>query len=305
MKQRLSRQIELVTIVALLATGLPWLGNEYYTGFGFTLLTWIALTESWIIISGMTGYVSLGHVVFVGLGAYVAALTWMFLPLWAILPLTGLSAAVLAALVGYPCLRVRGPYFVILTFGVSELVKFIVINIEFALSISGRVLFAAPDIDELFFISLGLGWASLVMAFLVRDSRYGFGLRAIRENEEAAETIGVAVGAFKLVAFVLSAIIPGMVGALLILRSTYFEPLQAFNPQTSVLIVTMAVIGGSDRPVGPLLGVGFLVVLQELLWARLPQLYMIIVGVLLISVVIWMPGGVYLRLQRLVTADPR
>ena len=130
MKQRLSRQIGLVTIVALLATGLPWLGNEYYTGFGFTLLTWIALTESWIIISGMTGYVSLGHVVFVGLGAYVAALTWMYLPLWAILPLTGLSAAVLAALVGYPCLRVRGPYFVILTFGVSELVKFIVINIE-------------------------------------------------------------------------------------------------------------------------------------------------------------------------------
>jgi len=302
---QLRRPIGIATIVALMAISIPWLGNEYYTGFFFTLLTWIALTESWIIISGMTGYVSLGHVVFMGIGGYVAALLWTELPVWTILPLCGLAAAALAVLVGYPCLRVRGPYFVILTFGVSELVKFIVINIESALSMSGRVLFAAPDTDDLFFIALGLAWASMVGVMVVRDSRFGAGLRAIRENEEAAETIGVPIAWFKLVAFVLSAIIPGMVGALLIMRSTYFEPLQIFNPQTSVLIVTMAVIGGSDRPVGPLLGVGFLVILQELLWANLPQLYMIIVGVLLIGVVIWVPGGIYGRVQRLIEANAR
>jgi branched-chain amino acid transport system permease protein len=305
MNRPIARQIGIVSLVALLAVSIPWLGNEYYTGFFFTLLTWIALTESWIVISGMTGYVSLGHVVFMGLGAYVAALTWMEIPLWAILPLCGLAAGALAVVIGYPCLRVRGPYFVILTFGVSELVKFIIVNIESALSQSGRTLFAAPDIDDLFFIGLGLAWASVVIALLVRDSRFGAGLRAIRENEEAAETIGVSVSALKLAAFVLSAIIPGMVGCLLILRSTYFEPLQIFNPQTSVLIVTMAVIGGSDRPMGPLLGVGFLVVLQELLWANLPELYMIIVGALLIGVVIWVPGGIYGRLQRLIAAPAR
>src|SRR5208282_2783934 len=119
----------------------------------------------------------------------------------------------------------------------------------------------------LFFMMLGLAWASVIIAFVVRESRFGAGLRAIRENEEAAETIGVPIGAFKAAAFVLSSIIPGMVGALMIMRSTYFEPLEIFNPQTSVLIVTMAVIGGSDRAIGPLLGVGFLVILQELLWA--------------------------------------
>jgi branched-chain amino acid transport system permease protein len=302
MNRTAMRPVGLVSLVAVLAIAVPWLGNDYYTGFFFSLATWIALAESWIVISGMTGYVSLGHVVFIGLGAYVAALTWMQIPLWAILPLAGVSAAALAAVIGYPCLRVRGPYFVILTFGVSELVKFIVVNIESALSQAGRTLFAAPDINDLYFIGLGLAWASVVIALLVRESRFGAGLRAIRENEEAAETIGVAVSRFKLAAFVLSAIIPGMVGCLLILRSTYFEPLQIFNPQTSVLIVTMAVIGGSDRPLGPLLGVACLVVLQELLWASLPQLYMIIVGALLIGVVIWMPGGVYGRLQRLVKA---
>lgn len=298
MNPRLSRTLALVTLVAVLAIAIPWVGNDYYTGFFFSLCTWIALAESWIIISGMTGYVSLGHVVFIGLGAYVTALLWMEIPLWTIIPLTGLSAGALAGLIGYPCLRVRGPYFVILTFGVSELVKFVIVNIESALSQAGRTLFAAPDVNDLYFIALGLAWASVMIALLVRDSRFGAGLRAIRENEEAAETIGVSVSRFKLAAFVLSAIIPGMVGGLTILRSTYFDPLQIFNPQTSVLIVTMAVIGGSDRPFGPLLGVALLVVLQELLWASLPQLYMIIVGVLLIGVVIWMPGGVYGRLQR-------
>jgi len=96
-----------------------------------------------------------------------------------------------------------------------------------------------------------------------------------------------------------------MVGALLIMRSTYFDPLEIFNPQTSVLIVTMAVIGGSDRPLGPMLGVAFLVLLQELLWANLPRLYMIVVGILLVAVVVWLPGGIYGRLQQMMMPAAR
>lgn len=292
----------MVTAAALLAVGLPFVANSYVVGVGFTLLVWIALTESWIVISGMTGYISLGHVVFVGVGAYVAAVTWLVLPIWAALPLAGLTAGVLATVVGYPCLRVRGPYFVILTFGLSELVKYVVINIESALTVSGRVLFGAPGVESLYLIALVLAWASVIVALIVRESRFGSALRAIRDNEEAAETIGVAIGRFKAAAFVLSSIIPGMVGALMIMRSTYFAPLEIFNPQTSVLIVTMAVIGGSDRPFGPLLGVAFLVLLQEFLWASLPQLYMIVVGFLLIAVVVWMPGGIYGRLRQILVA---
>ncbi|HEY1748137.1 MAG TPA: branched-chain amino acid ABC transporter permease [Xanthobacteraceae bacterium] len=300
-----ARTAAVVSVAALLATSLPFLANDYFVGFGFSLLVWIALTESWIVISGMTGYISLGHVVFVGIGAYVAASAWHTLPIGIILPLAGLAAAALASLVGYPCLRVRGPYFVILTFGLSELIKYIVINIESALAVSGRVLFGAPGIDTLYLIVLGLAWASVMIALTVRESRFGSGLRAIRENEEAAETIGIPIAKFKAAAFVLSSIIPGMVGALLIMRTTYFAPLEAFNPQTSVLIVTMAVIGGSDRPLGPILGVVFLVVLQELLWANLPQLYMIIVGILLIFIVVWMPGGIYGRLQQIIATVRR
>jgi branched-chain amino acid transport system permease protein len=305
MTARVGRAAGAVTAVALLAILLPFFANSYFVGVGFTLLVWIALTESWIVISGLTGYISLGHVVFVGIGAYVAALTWLVLPTWIIVPLAGLVAAILATLVGYPCLRVRGPYFVILTFGLSELVKYIVVNIESALTVSGRVLFGAPGVETLYLIVLALAWVSVILALVVRESRFGAALRAIRDNEEAAETIGVAIGKFKAAAFVLSSIVPGMIGALLIMRSTYFDPLEVFNPQTSVLIVTMAVIGGSDRPLGPILGVAFLVLLQELLWANLPQLYMIVVGALLIAVVVWLPGGIYGRLQRMSTAVAR
>jgi branched-chain amino acid transport system permease protein len=305
MTPRIGRAASAVTAVTLLAALLPFVANTYFVGVGFTLLVWLALTESWFVISGMTGYISLGHVVFVGIGAYVAALTWLVLPIWVIVPLAGVAAAALAAVVGYPCLRVRGPYFVILTFGLSELVKYVIVNIESALTVSGRVLFGAPGVETLYLIVLPLAWVSVIIALVVRESRFGAALRAIRDNEEAAETIGVAIGKFKAVAFVLSSIIPGMVGALLIMRSTYFDPLEVFNPQTSVLIVTMAVIGGSDRPLGPILGVAFLVLLQELLWANLPQLYMIVVGALLIAVVVWLPGGIYGRLQRMKTAVAR
>lgn len=299
MTARLWPAAAMITAAAVLASALPFVANSYIVGVGFTLLVWIALTESWIVISGMTGYISLGHVVFVGVGAYVAALSWRVLPTWAIFPLAGLTAAALAMIVGYPCLRVRGPYFVILTFGLSELVKYIVVNVESALTVSGRVLFGAPGVETLYLIVLALAFASVIVALVVRESRFGSALRAIRDNEEAAETIGIAIGKFKAAAFVLSSIIPGMVGAMLIMRSTYFDPLEIFNPQTSVLIVTMAVIGGSDRPLGPLLGVAFLVLVQELLWANLPQLYMVVVGVLLVAVVIWMPAGVYGRLQQI------
>jgi len=152
---------------------------------------------------------------------------------------------------------------------------------------------------------LGLAWVSLSVALIVRRSRFGAGLRAIRENEEAAETIGIAASWFKLAAFALSAIVPGMVGALIAMRISYFEPLDFFSPRTSLLIVTMAVVGGSDKPLGPLLGVVFLVLLQELLWANLPQLYMIIVGVLLIGVVVWIPEGIFGGLQRLTARGTR
>ena len=290
--------VALAVFVALFAM-VPLFGGDYFVGVVLTLLMWIALTESWVVLSAMTGYVSLGHVVFFGVGGYVMVLTFGVLPFWASVLASGAVAGALALLVGYPCLRVRGPYFVILTFGLAELVKFIVINTEAALGKFGRLLFGGPQLAELFYVVLLLAAISMAITYILRRTRFGAGLRAIRENEEAAETLGVNVAGFKVLAFALSAIIPGMVGSVMVLRTTYFEPLDVFNPITSFTIVSMAIIGGGDDVPGPLYGACFLVVLQELLWANWPEIYMILLGALLIGFVLGAPDGIHGRIAAL------
>jgi branched-chain amino acid transport system permease protein len=134
--------------------------------------------------------------------------------------------------------------------------------------------------------------AATLMAWGVRRSKLGAGLIAIREDEEAAETIGVPVARYKTYAYVLSAVIPGMVGGLMGLRNTYMEVVYIFNPAVSFTIVTMAIIGGSDDYRGPIFGALFLTVLSEFLWSSLPQLYMIVLGALLVAFVLFAPNGI-------------
>jgi branched-chain amino acid transport system permease protein len=282
--------------LALLACVVPAFAGAYWIGVGIALLSWIALTESWVVFSGMTGYVSLGHAVFFGLGAYIAALFWQDIDLWLLVPLAGLTAVALALLVGWPSLRVRGPYFVILTFGIAEFVKYVVVAIEAALGSTGRLLLGTPLPEDLYYAMLALAVAATLITALLGASRFGAGLRAIREDEVAAATLGVPVTRYKLAAFAISAFIPGMVGAVWALRATYFEPLQLFSPITSFTIVSMAIIGGSDRAAGPLLGCTLLTVLSELLWARAPQFYLVLVGALLVGFVLFVPQGMVDRL---------
>jgi len=276
--------------IALLAA-LPRLGSDYATGIALNVAMWIALVESWSVLSAMTGYISLGHAAFYGLGAYVVVLGWDHLPLYASIPLAGAASALFAMLIGTPVLRVRGPYFVVLTFGISELLKFSILAHETASGVASRILFNGPDLNTIYYLMLFLAVAATLLMVVVDRSRFGHGLRAIRESEEAAETVGIPVARFKVIAFMLSAVIPAMVGGVMATRSTYFEASQVFDPMVSVTIIAMAMIGGGDDAKGPLLGVLFLSLLSELLWANAPQIYMIILGAVLIVFVLLLPGG--------------
>jgi branched-chain amino acid transport system permease protein len=292
MKRHIPAIVAIVIGLALCIAA-PQMLDPYGLGIALQLLSWIALTQSWVAFSGLTGYVSLGHAVFYGIGAYVMALLWQSADLWEILLASGCSAAALALVIGYPALRVRGPYFVILTLGLSEFCKYVVVATEAALDSSGRLLLDTPDPAFLYYIMLVLAGLATLLTWGLARSRWGAGLRAIREDETAASTLGVPVTFLKIMAFVLSAFIPGVVGAAWVLRTTYFEPMQMFSPATSFTIVTMAVIGGSDGAPGPIFGAAFIVVLSELLWARAPQFYLVLLGILLISFVLFIPKGIY------------
>lgn len=298
MTERRDLAFLLVIFFALAGVGMT---NDYWIGVGITVMTAVALAQSWSLLSGLSGYVSLGHVVFYGIGSYVVVVTWMVLPLWLALPLAALAAASFAFVVGLPVLRVRGPYFVILTFGVAELVKYVLIAGEAAMGHASRVILGAPEPQVLYFLMLGLAMAATLLAYAVRAGRLSYALRAIRENEEAAATIGIPVTWIKLTAFVLSAAIPGAVGGVMALRATYFEPRIAFDPMISFSMIAMAIIGGSDDLRGPILGAVLLTVLSELLWANAPQAYMIILGILLVIFVRFLPeglGGLLTRRRR-------
>ena len=287
-----------IAAVIIILGSLSGFVSEYMLGIGFTLFMYIALAQSWIILSGMTGYISLGHVVFFGSGAYVFVLIWGLVPVWLGVALSGLVVGFGAIIIGYPVLRVRGPYFVILSFGLAELVKNLVLINEARMYVSLRPVFGAPPLAQLYIAMLVLAVGATVLTFWIRRSRFGAGLRSIREDEWAAETIGVPVARLKLMAFALSGVVPAMVGAIFIMRSGIFQPGDAFNPIVSFTIVTMAIIGGSDDAPGPLLGVAFLVILQELLWANWPEIYMIILGALLIGFVLFAPGGIFSWLSK-------
>jgi len=283
----------------------PSIVGPYWLGVLLQLLSLIALTQSWVSFSGLSGYVSLAHAVFYGLGAYIMAVFWQELPIWQILPLAGAAAVILAVVIGYPALRVRGPYFVILTLGLSEFVKYIVVAVEAATDSNGRLLLGTPDPEVLYYLLLGLAVAATLLTLWLSHSRWGVGLRAIREDETAAATLGVPVALLKTGAFALSAFIPGMVGAVWVMRTTYFEPLELFSPSLSFSIVTIAIVGGSDQAPGPILGAAFIVILSELLWARAPQLYLILLGLLLISFVLFIPRGIYGQISALQSGKRR
>lgn len=274
------------------------MAGPYWQVVALNLAMWIALTQSWSVFSGLTGYISLGHVVAYGLGAYVMATLFREWPVWLIVPLGGVVAGVFALIVAVPVLRVRGPYFVILTFGLAELVKFLLLSLDTALGKSSRLLFGAPNATTLLAWMVALAIAATLLRNSLGLSRFGRGLVAIREDEMAAETIGVPVTRYKVLAFALSTFIPGMVGAVMALRSTYFEVLQVFSPTISFTIVAMAIIGGSGDARGPAFGALFLVALSEVLRGAAPQLYLILLGLSLIMFVLFAPNGLVGLLRR-------
>jgi branched-chain amino acid transport system permease protein len=290
MSRALPTLLAAAAIVAFMAC-LPLWGDDPIIAVGINLLAWVALSASWLIFSGLTGYISLGHAVFYGIGAYVTALLWLSVPMWASVAAGGVAAALLALVAGYPCLRVRGPYFVMLTFGLSQFVKFVVIEIETALQIGGRLIIGAPPIEIIYWLFLTMATAAVVLLAVIRYSRFGSGLRAIQSDEVAAETIGVPTVKYKIVAFAISAIVPGLVGGIMLMRSGYLEPDTIFDPTVSLTMICIAVIGGGNTPATALLGSLFLVGLSETLWVRFPLVYMILLGCLLITFVLAVPQG--------------
>lgn len=270
----------------------------------FTILKAIALATSLNILLGYTGYVSFGHIVFYGFGGYVGLylvndLEWS---IWAGMLVGGLSSGLLAFLLGKAILRLRGAYFALATIGINEAMRAFInnfdlfggpIGITLNFSVYRKYGGAADALELAFYVMAGLTFAALILSHFVRMSKFGLGLLAIRENEDAAEVMGVRAPDAKTWAYVLSAIIPGAVGVLFFFKNGHVEPHVAFPLHSSIELLVMVMLGGQGTVLGPILGAfayqgmrGFLVTSDFF-----KDIQLAVSGVLLLLIVLFIPAG--------------
>jgi branched-chain amino acid transport system permease protein len=266
----------------------------------FSMFMYVGLTESWNLMGGYTGYVSLGHTAFFSIGAYTTAVLMNRLGAspFATAILGGLFAAILAALVGYPVLRLKGAYFTISTMLLSVVMQLIFMNWEFVGSSSGlwyKLLPVSIEVNRILFYEVMLVVA-LMITFLVRwveRSKFGAGLIAIREDEDVAKTMGINTPWLKMRAFILGAFLAGVVGGIYGYYLSYVHPEVTFSINTSLLIMLMAFFGGCNTWTGPLLGSVVLSLANQLIVTFIgAEISRILYGLLLIVVIIFMPDGI-------------
>jgi len=290
---RVSRLIPLLVLAAMVA--MPLMVGSYQLSFLVQLLMMVALAQSWNMISGMTGYVSFGHAAFFGIGAYTGTLLLLAgLEWWLAVVLAAGMATVIALPLGMLTLRLRGPYFAIAMLGLNEVAR-IVATLWVDLTNGGSGITVPPDklpaLTTNYYAMLVLAAGVTAVVAAVYRSRFGLELRAIREDEGAAEMVGVNTTRNKLSAFVLSAVFPGAVGAIFVFYTSYINPSSAFAAALNIQMIVMVMFGGSGTVWGPVLGAGLVMVLREMLWATFPAAHLLALGVLLLISVLFLPGG--------------
>ena len=265
----------------------------------FTVFMYIALTESWNIM-GYAGYVSLGHVAFFGIGAYTTALFMNHLGVspFATAILGGIFAAVVAALVGYPVLRLRGAYFVIATLLLAVVVQLVFMNWDFVGSSSGlwfKLLPVSIETDRFIFYEVMLALATITTLVVrwVEKSKLGAGLIAIREDEDVAQAVGINAPRLKMLAFTLGAYLAGVAGGIYGYYMSYIHPDMTFNINISLLLLVMAFFGGNRTWTGPLLGAIILSLVNHFIVTFVgAEISRVLYGLLLVVVIIFMPNGI-------------
>lgn len=292
-----SRQFLIRDLLVLLAfTGwalaLPHYASEFVISMALTCLMYVALSSSWGLFCGSTRYLSLATSAFFGIGAYTTALLLEQFG-WVQTIALGAGAAALVALVmGAAVLHLRGTYFAVLTFGMTELIMHAVTYFEKSVTGTvGRVLMTVPEQSTIYLTMLAIAVLAVAVSIGVRRTRFGLALMGIGADEQRAQTLGVNTRLVKIAGFCLTAAFAGAVGAAMAVRWTYIDPHTVFNPFIGFQTVLITLIGGVLTLWGPLIAAIVFSVLAESLRLEFPQVYMMSLGLLLILCVLYLPGG--------------
>jgi branched-chain amino acid transport system permease protein len=286
--------------VVAAAAALPVYDQGYYLALALNIVLYAALCTAWTLFSGPTHYVSLATAAFFGLGTYAIGLGLDHLPFPILVLFGGVGAAILAGLVGVATLRISGVYFVIFTFGLAELIRQIVSYTQIKLS-NRMGLYVFTDFTEkhIYWMLLALTVAVFLTGWLINRSRLGFAMRIIGNDETVARHSGINTAQLKIILFMISGVFIGMAGAILAPRYAYVEPPSAFNPMISFQVVIMALLGGTRRLWGPLVGVIPFTIVMDFVSVRFPNDTSIVMGIAFLLIVYLLPDGIIGRLEQL------
>ncbi len=296
--------------ICALATGsMPWWLPSYYLGIATLTLVYVGLALAWNIVAGISGQMSLGHSLFVGIGALLssALLIRLGVNLWAGMLVAALVSAVLAVCIAWIDFRFRLGHlsFALITLAFAEMGQLAVLGLDFLGGASGFYLpkdggnflrFEFGGAHGHFFLLLTVALLCLLANVLILNLPLGYYLRAMRDNENAAQAIGISLLRNKVIAMVVSAALSSLVGTAYARYSGFVDPYQMASPTLSVEVILFATIGGLGTVLGPLVGAAVLVPMGEIirgqLGAVLPGLHFFIYGVLIVVVILLMPQGV-------------
>jgi branched-chain amino acid transport system permease protein len=294
-----------VLALLALAAAFPMVfSNPLVTTIGVDTLIFVGAASAWNIFSGYSGYISLGHAVFFGCGAYtvgIAARDWQLTGnvVFALLPLAGIVGAVVAVPFGLIALRVQRHTFLVVTIAIFFIFELMAFNFSFT---GGTTGVAAPFLawqpgtynDPFYYIALAIAACTAGLSWLIRGSRFGLQLRAIRDDEGRARGLGVRTMRVKLAAFVISAFVTGVIGGLWFYFITQVLPSSGFDPGFGLTVALMAFLGGLGTVPGPVLGALLIEPTQQYLTQQFTNDYLsqIVLGALFLVVIVFLPRGV-------------
>ena len=298
--------ISIILIFIILASLPMVIEKESVITLLILVLLYIILATSWNILGGYTGQTSLGHAAFFGLGSLATRLLWIkgvhILP--SILA-GSLLAVVFALLIGAPAFRLKGVYFAIGTLALAEILNVTVGNVFPEISSLPVEELVAYQLTPRYYVLLGMAVIVIGLSYLLVNSRLGLGMMAVREEEDAAESLGVSQLRHKLFALVVSAFFTGLAGGAFAYYHVGYYYQYPFSPSWSLDMLTMVYIGGQGTILGPIIGAVFFVTLRQYLVLNVGEYHLIIFGVLFILVVLFLPGGIVSIWSKVQTALAR
>jgi branched-chain amino acid transport system permease protein len=299
----------------VLLAGLPLVvHNSFLLHVCILVFMWTVLGEAWNVLGGYAGQVSFGHAAFFGLGSYVTIILYLkggVAPWWGI-PLGGLAAAAFSIPIGLIAFRLRGPYFSLATLAVAELAKLVALNWEWATNgPTGFLITTLPPLrlmgvtvnweskTPFYFVAFALMALSMAAVALLARSRLGAFLVAIRENEEAAEAVGIDTVRAKVLTLALSGFLAGTGGGFYAFYFRYVDPDAVLNLGISMEMVFIAMVGGLGTVAGPLIGAVFLTTVGEAVRERFQVGHLIFYGLFMMLVIRFLPEGIWGRVRKM------